>query len=107
MGIPEEQDSDVKIHELIDTLMPEVKIDYIIIERIGARGLVARPIRVKFEDNNHKRRLLAKAKEFRNEKSMDKIYIVPDMIKAQQEEDKKLKQKVKALRLAGEIVKMV
>ena len=38
-----------------------------------------------------RRRLLSRAKDLKNKIGMEKIYIVPDLTKAQQESDKKLR----------------
>ena len=46
--------------------------------------------------------MLARNKELKNKEGMDRIYIVPDMTKVQQEKDKKLREEVKALRNSGE-----
>ena len=106
MGIPEPgQDGSGSsvVREVIKSLIPESDVGYVVIGRIGKRiGNAVRPLRIKFESLIDRQRLLARNKELRNKEGMDRIYIVPDMTKVQQEKDKKLREEVKTLRNSGE-----
>ena len=62
---------------------------YVVLGRIEWRkGEVPRPLRINMK-NPIDRRLLSRAKDLKI--GMEKDYIVPDLIKVQQESDKKLK----------------
>jgi hypothetical protein len=109
MGVPEEGEdgggTDI-VKDVVSGLMNEVQVEFVVLGRIGKKGTapnVSRPVRIRVEDGNHRRRLLAKAKELRNMEGMDKIYIVPDLTKMQQDADRKLREEVRNLRRAGEV----
>ena len=53
------------------------------------------------KDMEDRRRVLARAKNLKKADGMQGYYIVPDLTKIQQDEDKKLKNEVKSLREAG------
>jgi len=103
MGMEEESDEkDTEcIGKMMAILIPEVGIKYEVMGRIGKKSDKIRPLRVKLTDLGDKRRVLSRAKNLKNEAGMGKIYIVPDLTKIQQTEDKKLREEVKSLRMAG------
>ena len=70
------------------------------IARIGnsAEGKI-RPIRVKVES---KKEMLQRAKNLKDNDTLKKIYITPDLTKKQQEVDKKLRDNLKRLMADGE-----
>lgn len=105
MGIPEEEGEDrdeKRVREVLDVLMVEVNVGIVIMERIGRKGIKARPLRVQCNDLGHKRRLLARARNLKKEKGMENIFIVPDLTRVQQEEDWKLREEVRRLKNLGE-----
>ena len=51
-------------------------------------------------DVNDRKRLLVRAKNLKKE-GFDKIFLVPDLTRNQQEEDKKLRDELKSLKAAG------
>ena len=54
------------------------------------------------KDQGHRRKLLSRAKELKGKKRFQRIYLVPDLTKAQQLEDKALREEVRRRRQAGE-----
>jgi len=73
------------------------------IARIGkaAEGKI-RPIRVKVRTLESKKEILQRAKNLKDENSLKKIYITPDLTRKQQEIDKKLRDNLKRIRNDGE-----
>jgi len=61
-----------------------------------------RPIRIKLNDVEDKRRVLNRARNLKKVAGFEKVYIVPDLMKVQQEEDKKMRDEVKRLREEGD-----
>jgi hypothetical protein len=105
MGIPEGDaggDGEDIIRDVIQGLMQEVKVEFTVIGRIGRKGEKARPVRIGVDDMGHRRRLLARARMLRGINGFEAIYIVPDLTRIQQLEDKKIREEIKARRLAGE-----
>ena len=104
MGIPEEgEDGDGEdiVKDVVAALMEEVVVEFKVIGRIGKMGSKPRPVRIRVQDVGHRRKLLARAKELRNKEGLQKIFIVPDQTRMQQEADKVLRDKVKLLRRDG------
>jgi len=66
--------------------------------RIGRKGVGPRPVRIMIKENAHRRKLLANARELKTMAGLNKIYLVPDLTRLQQMEDKKLRDQVKELR---------
>lgn len=70
--------------------------------RLGKPGTDKGPVRLTFSSGEEKLSLLQKAKNLKNEKEYEKVYVTQDLTKSQQEEDKKLRDKLKEMRTAGE-----
>jgi hypothetical protein len=105
MGVPEEGDDGEGreiVTDVVNGLVPEVKVEFVILGRIGKKGNVARPVRIRVDEQGHRRKLLATAKDLKGKEGLDKIYIMPDLTRLQQQEDKALRDEVKRLRTAGE-----
>ena len=91
------------VSKIIKSLMPENDVKFVVIGWIGTRrGYAMGPLRIKFKSLIGRRRLLARNKELRNKVGIERIYMVPDLTKVQRQADKKLREEVKALRLARE-----
>jgi nitrogen fixation/metabolism regulation signal transduction histidine kinase len=105
MGVPEEGEwgeGREIVLDVVNGLVPEVNVEFVIIGRIGKKGNAARPVRIRVEDQGHRRKLLSRAKELKGREGFQRIYIVPDLTRVQQEEDKALRDEVRRLRVAGE-----
>jgi PHD-finger len=105
MGVPEEGndgEGTEKVAEVINGLIPEAKVDFVLVGRIGKKENGTRPIRIRVEDQSHRRKLLGRAKDLKSMEGLGRIYIVPDLTRVQQLEDKKLRDEVKRLRATGE-----
>jgi hypothetical protein len=105
MGVPEEGlDGEVReiVADVINALIPEVKVEFVLMGRIGKRGNGTRPVRVKVDDQSHRHKILGRVKDLKTMEGMDKIFIMPDLTRVQQLEDKKLREEVKRLRASGE-----
>jgi hypothetical protein len=104
MGVPEGDDGEGReiVTDVVNGLVPEVKVEFVIVGRIGKKGNVARPVRIRVDEQGHRRKLLARAKDLKGKEGLDKIYIMPDLTRLQQQEDKALRDEVKRLRTAGE-----
>lgn len=92
------------VEKVFEELIPEVGIKYEIMGRIGRQEqLVTRPLRIHIHDSEHRRRLLNRGKQLKTaeEDELKKIYLAPDLTRMQQEEDKKLRDKLKELRNSG------
>lgn len=104
MGVPEEgaggEGTEI-IHDVIEGLLPGVAVEYKVVGRIGLKGQKPRPVRILVEDPGHRRRLLSKARGLRELESFKRIFIVPDLTRMQQEEDKKLRDELRAARQPG------
>ena len=50
---------------MIKGLIPEVKVEFRIIGRIGKKGTMPRPVRVTVDDQGHRRKLLSRRKSKR------------------------------------------
>jgi hypothetical protein len=105
MGVPEEgadgEGRDI-VSDVVKGLVPEVAVEFVIVGRIGKKGTVARPVRIRVEDQGHRRKLLSRAKDLKGKEGLQRIYIVPDLTRMQQQEDKVLRDEVKRLRTSGE-----
>jgi hypothetical protein len=105
MGVPEEgKDGEGReiVADVISGLIQEAKVEFVLVGRIGKKGAGTRPVRIRIEDQGHRRKLLGRAKDLKGMEGMDRIYIMPDLTRVQQLEDKKLREEVKRLRAAGE-----
>jgi hypothetical protein len=108
-GIKESKDCDEKkeVEKILDTLVQEVRIEYEIVGRIGriekeqeGKENRSRPLRIRIEHLDQKRRLLSRGKKLKEaeEVEMRRVYLAPDLTRMQQDEDKKLRDKLKELR---------
>lgn len=108
-GVPEEgsdgEGADI-VHDVIEGLMPGIGVEYKLVGRIGVKGVKARPIRIVVVDPGHRRKLLSKARDLRDMESLSKIYVVPDLTRKQQEEDRKLREEVRLARRPGVTVRI-
>jgi hypothetical protein len=104
MGLPEVSDDNdsVEVRKMFDALVEEVAVGFQVLGRIGKKGEKPRPVRVKMIDLEDKRRILFRAKNLKKVNGMEALYIMQDLSKAQQDEDKKLRSEVRRLREAGE-----
>jgi hypothetical protein len=93
------------VRDVVQGLMAEVKIQYQVLGRVGKKidGRMPRPVRIRVDDVTHRKKLLAKAKDLKHMDQFSKIYIVPDLTRVQQLEDKKIRDQVKKYRQEGEI----
>jgi hypothetical protein len=103
-----ECDENGEVDRLIEALVEEVTIKYEIVGRVGRVEKVggesrSRPLRIRIEDVEHKRRLLSRGKSLKESKDegLRRIYVAPDLTRIQQEEDKKLRDKLKEVRGEG------
>lgn len=87
---------------MVDSIVKEVQIKFQVLGRIGRKSEIPRPVRIKLVDVEDRRRVLSRARNLKKEEGMERLYIVPDLTKVQQEEDKRLRNEVKRLREAGE-----
>jgi hypothetical protein len=73
--------------------------------RIGKlEQLITRPLRIHIQDSEHRRRLLNRGKQLKTaeDDALKKIYLAPDLTHhIHQEEDKKLRDRLKELRNSG------
>jgi len=105
MGVPEmetEEDELEGSRKVVDAIVTEVKIEYEIMGRIGKKGDKIRPLRIRMADMEDKRRVLYRAKNLKKVEGMQRIYVVSDLTKAQQEEEKKLRIELKRVRDEGD-----
>ena len=110
-GLTESTDCDenAEVDRIMETLVEEVTIRYRIVGRVGRQEKEdktrCRPLRIRVEDLEQKRRLLAVARGKKLKEAKDdtlrRVYIAPDLTRMQQEEDKKLRDKLKELRGDG------
>ena len=106
MGVPEEGEQgegEEIVRDVVRGLVPEATVEFVVVGRIGKKGEGNRPVRVRVEDQGHRRKLLSRAKELKGKENLQRIYLVPDLTKMQQLEDKALRDEVKSRRLRGEI----
>jgi len=103
MGLPEKDDDADKteIRKIMDEIVTEVALDFEFLGRIGKKGEKPRPVRVRLSEMQDKRRILVRAKTLKQKTGYEKIYIVPDLTRMQQDEDKKLRDEVRVRKNAG------
>lgn len=99
-----------RVEEIVEALITEANVKFEIMGRVGRKdprpGTTAgrvrpRPIRIVVEDTGDRRRLLARGKTLKGKAGFEEIFVVPDLTKLQQEEDKKLRDKLKEIRESG------
>lgn len=104
-GIPEvsEAEDNDFVKEVIMDLLEGEPVRFVVVERVGRKGAVGRPIRIRVEDFSARRRILMKAKTLkdRDDDKLKKIYIMPDLTREQQKDDKTLRDKAKEFRTNG------
>ena len=106
MGIKEatEAEENKIIKDIMETLVEETDIGYEIFGRVGRKDTSnsdkARPLRLVIEDIGHRQLVLSRGKKLK-ESNFKQIFIVPDLTRSQQEEDKKLRDKLKEIRPHG------
>jgi len=105
MGIEEGSAEEDKrtVQGLVGVLLEGEQVEMWVGERVGRKGVKARPIRVVVKEAEQRRRILARARELRTMKGKEGIYIAPDRTRKQQEEDRVLRDKVKAFRNGGKV----
>ena len=103
MGLQEkDEDADKEeIRKIMDALVPENMLDFEVVGRIGRKSEKERPVRVRMLEFADKRRILIRAKLLKQKEEYARVYIVPDLTRLQQEEDKKLRMEVKTRRNEG------
>ena len=105
MGIEEgksDQEVEGKIKEIIAVVMDKEAVEMMIKGRIGRmKDGSSRPVRVEIASPAARRQILKKVSTLKNKKEYEKIYVVPDLTKKQQEDDKQLRDKLKELRAQG------
>ena len=82
----------------VRNLLPGVKVEFTVLGRIGRKGGGPRPVHIMIKENAHRRKLFANAREIKTMVGLNKVYLVPDLTRLQQMEDKKLRDQVKELR---------
>lgn len=90
MGIPEvgeDGGGNEMVQEVMKGLMYGEKVDYQVLGRIGKKGLRARPIRVMVVQREQKRTILSRAKELKKIEGLQRVFVMPDLTREQQEED--------------------
>lgn len=106
MGIMEDDKEREKVAKIVELLVQEVEVKYKIIGRVGREGTTGvegkkiRPLRICVEDVGHRRLLLSRGKNLKSTE-YNKVYIVPDLTRLQQGEDKQLRDKLKEIRESG------
>ena len=108
MGVLEDETEgegdEEKVQKLLDELLERERVKYSLIGRVGKKGTretAIRPIRIKIETIENKGKILKKARNLKEIEEFKRVYIVPDMTRKQQEEDKTLRDKVKEFRANG------
>ena len=109
-GIRESKDCDenAEVDTIMEALVEEVSVKYVIVGRVGRLEKQedktrCRPLRIRIDDLEHKKRVLSRGKRLKEEKddTLKRVYIAPDLTRMQQEEDKKLRDKLRELRGDG------
>ena len=105
MGIEEsktDQEVEAMIREMITEVTDKDTVEMVVKGRIGkSNDKKSRPIRVEIESPAARRLILKKASTLQKNKTFERIYVVPDLTRKQQEEDKLLRDKLKELRGNG------
>jgi hypothetical protein len=108
MGIKEGDDEKASVEGIVELLVTEARVNFEIVGRVGRRGVAGddqeevkpRPLRICIEDVSDRRRLLSRAKNLKGS-DHKMIYVAPDLTRMQQEEDRKLREKLREIRLSG------
>ena len=94
MGIPEVgEDGGGKdmVDEVMKGLLYGEKVQFQVLGRIGRKGVKARPIRIMMEEREQKRKILSRAKQLRQIRGLERVFVMPDLTRAQQEEEYKIR----------------
>jgi len=103
------EEENEKVAKIVEALIQEATVKYEFVGRIGRKDTEARPqgakirsrpVRISIEEISDRRRLLARGKSLKLTEFRE-VFIVPDLTKLQQEEDKKLRDKLKEIRASG------
>ena len=100
-GTNEEESESEKVAEIFRELLEGVPVRLGTVERLGKKGDKVRHIRVTIEDQYTRRKILARAKNLKDKSATKKLFIVPDLTRLQQENDKKLRDKLRTLKAEG------
>jgi hypothetical protein len=103
-GIPEEGNGGDGLEIVKDVINGLLGTDvaYEVVGRVGKKGDKPRPIRIKVEDGQMRKKILTYSKRLKDTAGKESIYISPDLTRQQQEEDRKLREEVKLRRTRGE-----
>jgi hypothetical protein len=104
MGIPEQDEGNTEeyVKELLMEITKEEDVVFTVLGRIGKeQATKARPVRIVIEEADVKRSILKRASSLKEVKKFERVYVCPDLTRKQQEEDKKLREKVKEYRGQG------
>ena len=66
------------------------KVGYEVVGRVGKKGDNPRPLRIKVEDSRSRKKILISVNNLKDMKGKKNIYIVPDLTKMQQKEDREI-----------------
>lgn len=106
MGVVEDE-TDSSGKDLAMEVLRELKVDegngFEYVGRVGRKATRPRPIRIKFGSMEAKRGLLTRAKNLRDITKFSRIYISNDLTRLQQEQDKKLRDKLREFREEGKL----
>jgi len=108
MGIKEGNDSETEdnIAKVFNEIIPGVEIGFKILGRIGkedSAGNKTRPVRIEVLESQHKRKLLSKAKDLKGKEGYERVYIVPDLTRQQQLQDKELRDQFRKFKSEGQL----
>jgi hypothetical protein len=96
-GVPEEaadgEGSEI-VQDIVNGLLGDGGVKYEVIGRIGRKAEKPRPLRIKVEDSRNRRRILVSAKKLKGMEGKQNIYIVPDLTREQQEEDRRKRKEI-------------
>ena len=105
MGVSEEmneKETEGFVAEMLSTIVGTEKVEMKVQGRLGRKESdKKRPVRVEITDAVARRTIMKNATNLKNEPKYERIYVSPDLTRKQQEMDKTLRDKVKALRAEG------
>jgi len=103
MGVTEEEKDKEAVNEILTKLIGnKVSASISSVERLGRKTGKIRPIRVVLNNLDVRYELLCKSKDLSKIDEFRKVFIMPDLTRKQQVQDKKLRDIVKELRDNGE-----
>lgn len=92
-----------KLAEILDVESPDITTFF----RLGQKRAGHRPIKIVFNDPQHRHTMLSRARNLRNlgeSNWLRKVFVKPDLTPRQQEVDRRLRESLKLRREAGESV---